>query len=99
MTKTETTEESHFFSWSVLIFWIGVVFGFLTLIFLGGVLAGLKGAIFKKSASELESELLDAERAHQDKVETGAACPKCGFAFGWNGAECSHCNYFDSAGS
>src|SRR5262245_15892267 len=25
-----------------------------------------------------------------------SACPKCGFAFAWDGARCGHCNYPDS---
>jgi hypothetical protein len=42
---------------------------------------------------KVEAELRDAERAHQKKVREGGACPKCGFSFGWNGTECSHCKF------
>ncbi len=56
-----------------------------------------EAAVLKAYQIEAEAKvrpvLLEAERAQQEKMKKGEACPKCGFAFGWNGAECSHCKY------
>jgi hypothetical protein len=48
----------------------------------------------KKAVQDrVEADLRDAKRVHQEKVKAGEACPKCGFTFGWNGSECTHCKF------
>jgi hypothetical protein len=47
----------------------------------------------ESTVAALEADLRAAEGAQQEKLKQGRACPKCGFSYSWNGAECGHCHY------
>jgi len=47
----------------------------------------------KAAQDRVEADLRECKQVHQERVKAGAACPKCGFTYGWNGTECSHCRF------
>ena len=45
-----------------------------------------------KVAIDAVHEIAERYKLVPDGAED-ARCPKCGFAFGWDGRECGHCHY------
>jgi len=47
----------------------------------------------KARQDRVEALLREGAQANRQQIQVGNACPKCGFSYGWDGRDCSHCRF------